>query len=146
MFSGVCLSVSVNKQRTTRRFSGESVCTTKAQCEAATAAAQNQKTEKSSAVAHAAVSENEARTERENQRRQLRRSRHGAADGQAGGLVESINRMCPIFKMHLPYSEADHVLNIAYNLFAGGTCLEHLELRRNDDAYLNLITSTSLCS
>ncbi len=55
------------------------------------------------------------------------------------GLTESINRICPIFKMHLPYSEADHVLNIAYNLLAGGTCLEHLELRRKDEAYLNAL-------
>jgi len=29
-----------------------------------------------------------------------------------------INRGCPIFKFHLPYSEADHVLNIAFNLLA----------------------------
>ena len=28
------------------------------------------------------------------------------------GLAESINRHCPIFKMHMPYTEADHVLNI----------------------------------
>ena len=28
--------------------------------------------------------------------------------------------------------EADHVLNIAFNLLAGGRCLEQLELRRND--------------
>ena len=55
------------------------------------------------------------------------------------GLTESINRICPIFKMHLPYSEADHVLNIAYNLLAGGTCLEHLEQRRKDEAYLNAL-------
>lgn len=55
------------------------------------------------------------------------------------GLADSINRNCPIFKMHLPYSEADHVLNIAYNLLAGGTCLEHLELRRKDEAYLNAL-------
>ena len=55
------------------------------------------------------------------------------------GLAEDINRTCPIFKMHLPYSEADHVLNIAYNLLAGGTCLEHLELRRTDEAYLNAL-------
>ncbi len=34
------------------------------------------------------------------------------------GLAEDINRICPIFKMHLPYSEADHVLNIALNLLA----------------------------
>lgn len=36
------------------------------------------------------------------------------------GLAENINRICPIFKIHLPYSEADHVLNIAFNLLAGG--------------------------
>lgn len=55
------------------------------------------------------------------------------------GLAESINRGCPIFKWRLPYSEADHVLNIAFNLLAGGTCLEHLELRRKDEAYLNAL-------
>ncbi len=54
-------------------------------------------------------------------------------------LAQIINRTCPIFKFRLPYSEADHVLNIAYNLLAGGTCLEHLELRRNDEAYLNAL-------
>jgi hypothetical protein len=54
-------------------------------------------------------------------------------------LAEIINRTCPIFKWRLPYSEADHVLNIAYNLLAGGTCLEHLELRRLDEAYLNAL-------
>jgi len=31
------------------------------------------------------------------------------------------------------------VLNMAYNLLAGGTCLEHLELRRNDEAYLDAL-------
>lgn len=55
------------------------------------------------------------------------------------GVAESINRCCPIFKFHFPYSEADHVLNIAYNLLAGGTCLEHLELRRSDEAYLDAL-------
>lgn len=54
-------------------------------------------------------------------------------------VADSINRGCPIFKFFLPYSEADHVLNIALNLFAGGTCLEHLELRRNDQAYLDAL-------
>jgi hypothetical protein len=38
-----------------------------------------------------------------------------------------------------PYSEADHVLDIAFNLLAGGECLEHLELRRNDEAYLDAL-------
>ena len=30
-------------------------------------------------------------------------------------------------------------MNIAYNVLAGGTCLDHLELRRNDEAYLNAL-------
>jgi hypothetical protein len=54
-------------------------------------------------------------------------------------LAGSINRLCPIFKVRLPYSEADHVLNMAYNILAGGTCLEHLELRRKDEGYLNAL-------
>jgi len=54
-------------------------------------------------------------------------------------VAGSINRLCPIFRFHLPYSEADHVLNIAFNLLAGGSCLEHLELRRNDEAYLDAL-------
>ena len=44
-----------------------------------------------------------------------------------------------LLKIHLPYHESDHVLNIAYNLLAGGTCLEHLELRRNDEVYLDAL-------
>ena len=31
------------------------------------------------------------------------------------------------------------MLNIAYNLLAGGTCLEHLELLRSDEAYLDAL-------
>lgn len=55
------------------------------------------------------------------------------------GLDEAINRQVPLLKLYLPYSESDHVLNMAYNLLAGGTCLEHLELRRNDENYLNAL-------
>ena len=35
--------------------------------------------------------------------------------------------------------ESDHVLNIAYNLLAGGSRLEHLEVRRNDEVYLDAL-------
>jgi hypothetical protein len=55
------------------------------------------------------------------------------------GLEESINEHVKLFKIHLPYHESDHVLNIAYNVLAGGKCLEHLELRRNDESYLNAL-------
>jgi hypothetical protein len=54
-------------------------------------------------------------------------------------LRKSINESASVFKLHLPYDEADHVLNIALNLLAGGSCLEHLEHRRNDEAYLDTL-------
>lgn len=55
------------------------------------------------------------------------------------GLREEINDAIPLFKFHLPYDEADHVFNIALNLLAGGNCLEHIEDRRCDEAYLNAV-------
>jgi hypothetical protein len=55
------------------------------------------------------------------------------------GLPEIIDRHIHVLKIHLPYQESDHVLNIAYNVLAGGTCLEDLELRRNSEAYLNAL-------
>lgn len=55
------------------------------------------------------------------------------------GLDQAINQRLGLLKLHLPYHDSDHVLNIAYNLLAGGTCLEHLELRRSDEAYLDAL-------
>jgi hypothetical protein len=55
------------------------------------------------------------------------------------GLAEAIDQRLHLFKVHLPYHESDHVLNLAYNALCGGTCLEDLELRRQDEAYLNLL-------
>ncbi len=55
------------------------------------------------------------------------------------GLDEAIDQQVPLLKLRMPYSESDHVLNVAYNLLAGGTCLEHLELRRDDENYLNAL-------
>ncbi len=55
------------------------------------------------------------------------------------GLDQAINAYLGILKIHLPYHDSDHVLNIAYNLLAGGTCLEHLELLRSDGAYLDAL-------
>jgi hypothetical protein len=55
------------------------------------------------------------------------------------GLDRAIDRGLQLFKIHLPYHESDHVLNIAYNLLAGGTCLEHLELLRQDESYLDAL-------
>jgi hypothetical protein len=55
------------------------------------------------------------------------------------GLDAAIDDHLQLFKIHLPYHESDHVLNMAYNLLAGGSCLEHLELLRNDEAYLDVL-------
>lgn len=55
------------------------------------------------------------------------------------GLDDTINHMARVFKIHLPYTEADHVLNIAYNLLCGGTCLEHLEWLRTNEGYLDAL-------
>lgn len=55
------------------------------------------------------------------------------------GLAEMVDQRLHLLKIHLPYHESDHVLNIAYNLLAGGQCLEHLELRRNDEVYLDAL-------
>ena len=55
------------------------------------------------------------------------------------GLIEAIDEKLHLLKVHLPYHESDHVLNIAYNLLCNGTCLEHIEQRRNDEVYLDAL-------
>jgi hypothetical protein len=55
------------------------------------------------------------------------------------GLAEAIDQRLHLFKVHLPYHESDHVLNLAYNALCAGRCLEDLELRRQDEAYLDLL-------
>ena len=55
------------------------------------------------------------------------------------GLIADIDHHLHLLKRHLPYHESDHVLNIALNILAGGHKLEHLELLRNDEAYLNAL-------
>lgn len=60
------------------------------------------------------------------------------------GLVNAIDQRLQLLKVHFPYFESDHVLNIAYNALSGGRCLEDLELKRNDEAYLNLIGATRI--
>ena len=58
---------------------------------------------------------------------------------QHTGLVEAINRHVEVLKVALPYHESDHVLGIAYNVLCGGTCLQDIELRRQDEVYLDAL-------
>jgi Transposase DDE domain group 1 len=60
------------------------------------------------------------------------------------GLVRDIDEGLHLLKRHMPYHESDHVLNIAYNLLAGGQRLEHLEVRRNDEVSLDALGAQRL--
>ena len=55
------------------------------------------------------------------------------------GLAERIDRDVQMLSVHKPYYESDHVLNIAYNVMCGGRTLEDIELRRNDEAFLDAL-------
>jgi hypothetical protein len=55
------------------------------------------------------------------------------------GLVEAIDRRLHLLKFHLPYHESDHVLNFAYNALCDGDCLQDIELRRNDQNFLDAL-------
>ena len=58
---------------------------------------------------------------------------------QHTGLVAAIDRHVTVLKVHLPYHESDHVLGIAYNVLCGGTCLQDIEQRRQDEVYLDAL-------
>lgn len=55
------------------------------------------------------------------------------------GLAAAIDRRLHLLKVHLPYHESDHVLTIAYNILAGGQCLEDLETLRTDEGFLDAL-------
>lgn len=55
------------------------------------------------------------------------------------GLIRDIDHNLRLLKRHSPYHESDHVLNIAFNHLAGGKHIEHIELRRNDEVYLDAL-------
>jgi hypothetical protein len=55
------------------------------------------------------------------------------------GLNTAIDKRLHVLKMHLPYHESDHVLNFAYNALCDGACLQDMELRRNDENFLDAL-------
>ena len=60
------------------------------------------------------------------------------------GLAEAIDANVSVLKIHKPYHESDHVLNIAYNVLCGGERLEDIELRRKDRVMLDALGTASL--
>ena len=63
---------------------------------------------------------------------------------QCVGLADAIDRRVRLLKIHLPYHESDHVLNIAANALCEGTCLEDIELRRGDEAFLDALGAETI--
>lgn len=53
------------------------------------------------------------------------------------GLRQEIDGRVHLLKRHLPYHESDHVLNLAYNAMLDGVRLQDIELRRNDEGFLD---------
>lgn len=70
----------------------------------------------------------------------------GLADrvAQHTGLVDAINERVEVLKQHRPYHESDHVLNIAYNILCGGQRLEDIEVRRNNEVFLDALGTESI--
>jgi hypothetical protein len=73
---------------------------------------------------------------------------HGLAYGGIGamvllarkvGLIDQIDNRLPLLKMYLPYHCSDHVMNFAINALCNGTCLQDIELRRNDAVFLDAL-------
>jgi hypothetical protein len=60
------------------------------------------------------------------------------------GLAGEIDRSLELLKLHKPYHESDHVLNIAYNALCGGRRLEDIEARRCDAVFLDGLGVESL--
>ena len=55
------------------------------------------------------------------------------------GLPGQLDDRLELLKVHLPYHESDHVLNLAYNVMCGGTRLEDIERLRHDTAYMTAL-------
>ena len=60
------------------------------------------------------------------------------------GLAGEIDSSLQLLKLHKPYYESDHVLNIAYNALCGGQRLQDIEARRCDRVFLDGLGVESL--
>jgi len=63
---------------------------------------------------------------------------------QQTGLIDAIDRKLHLLKIHLPYHESDHVMNFAFNALCEGTCLEDIELRRQDEVFLDALGAETI--
>ena len=59
-------------------------------------------------------------------------------------LAKSIDDNLHLLKIRVVYHESDHVLNLAYNALCDGTCLQDIELRRQDEVFLDALGAKRL--
>jgi len=60
------------------------------------------------------------------------------------GLAAEIDSSLHLLKLHKPYLESDHVLNLAYNSLCGGRTLDDIEARRGDAVFLDGLGTKSI--
>jgi hypothetical protein len=60
------------------------------------------------------------------------------------GLVDAIDQRLHLLTIHLPYHESDHVLALAYLPLCDGTCLQDLELLRQNEVVLDALGARRL--
>src|SRR5439155_21624412 len=53
--------------------------------------------------------------------------------------ADALNDRVHLLKRHVPYFESDHLLNLVFNILAGGKTLNDLELLRNNETYLDTL-------
>lgn len=63
---------------------------------------------------------------------------------RAVDLPQLLNEQLDLFKVHKPYTEADHVLAQACNLFVGGTCIEDMANLQHSEAVRRILGAARL--
>jgi len=59
-------------------------------------------------------------------------------------VAQTINERVHVLKLYLPYTEADHVLAHALNLYTGGTCIEDMAALQHSEAICRMLGAARL--
>ena len=60
------------------------------------------------------------------------------------GLMAKLDDELDVLQRPSPYTDADHVMNIALNMLCGGRVLDDIEIRRNDLVFLDALGARSI--
>lgn len=60
------------------------------------------------------------------------------------GLTARLDEALDVLRRPHPYTDADHVMNIALNILCGGHVLDDIEIRRNDVVFLDALGARSI--